>query len=335
MTVTSETSGSSAARWGILGTGTIAQAFVKDLNLTGHRITAVGSRSAETAARFANDFDIPNAYGSYEDLVVDEAVDIIYIATPVTRHHADAVLALRAGKHVLVEKPFTVNAAEAQSIVDLGAELGLLVLEAMWTRWIPHIIAIRQLIADGAIGEVRSVIADHTQNLPSDPSFRLNSLELGGGALLDLGVYPIALASEVLGTPTDIAATATFSDTGVDAETGIILRYPGEKTAVMYTALNALGPNRAAIIGSEGRIEIDSVWYTPTAFQQYDSAGTIVSEFDVEVPGRGMQFQADEAERLIAAGKLSSDILPLAESVSIMATLDAIREKIGLRFPTE
>jgi predicted dehydrogenase len=335
MTDNLETSEPSTVRWGILGTGTIADAFVKDLKLTGHQVVAVGSRSAETAERFAAAFDIPGVHGSYEDLVADEAVDIVYIATPVTRHHDDAALALRAGKHVLVEKPFTVNAGEAQSLVDLAADRGLLVLEAMWTRWLPHIIAVRRIITDGAIGEVRAVIADHTQNLPQDPSFRLNVLELGGGALLDLGVYPIALASEVLGTPSAIEATATFSATGVDAETGIILRYPGDRTAVIYTALNALGPNRAAIIGSHGRIEIDSVWYTPTTFRQYNSTGEVVSTFDAEVPGRGMQFQADEAERLIADGKIGSDILPLTESVSIMATLDAVREKIGLRFPTE
>ena len=335
MTDNLETSESPTVRWGILGTGTIADAFVKDLKLTGHRVAAVGSRSAETAKRFASAFDIPGAHGSYEDLVADKAVDIVYIATPVTRHHDDAALALRAGKHVLVEKPFTVNAGEAQSLVDLAADRGLLVLEAMWTRWLPHIIAVRRIITDGAIGEVRAVIADHTQSLPQDPTFRLNVLELGGGALLDLGVYPIALASEVLGTPTAIEATATFSPTGVDAETGIILRYPGDRTAVIYTALNALGPNRAVIIGSHGRIEIDSVWYTPTTFRQYNSNGEVVSAFDAEVPGRGMQFQADEAERLIAAGKIGSDILPLTESVSIMATLDAVREKIGLRFPTE
>src|SRR5580658_5325688 len=245
MTDNLETSESSTVRWGILGTGTIADAFVKDLKLTGHQVVAVGSRSSETAGRFAKTFDIPGVHGSYEDLVADEAVDIVYIATPVTRHHDDAVLALRAGKHVLVEKPFTVNAGEAQSLVDLAADRGLLVLEAMWTRWLPHIIAVRRIITDGAIGEVRAVIADHTQNLPQDPSFRLNVLELGGGALLDLGVYPIALASEVLGAPTAIEATATFSATGVDAETGIILRYPGDRTAVIYTALNALGPNRA------------------------------------------------------------------------------------------
>jgi predicted dehydrogenase len=335
MTTNLENREPSTVRWGILGTGTIADAFVKDLKLTGHQVAAVGSRSSETAARFAETFAIPGVHGSYEDLVADEAVDIIYVATPVTRHHDDAVLALNAGKHVLLEKPFTVNAREAQSIVDLAAERGLLLLEAMWTRWLPHIIAVRQAIADGAIGEVRAVIADHTQNLPRDPSFRLNVLELGGGALLDLGVYPIALASEVFGVPTEIEATSTFSITGVDAETGIILRYPGEKTAVIYTALNALGPNRAAIIGSDGRIEIDSIWYTPTTFRQYDSTDAVVSTFDAEVPGRGMQFQADEAERLIAANELTSDILPLTESVSIMATLDAIREKTGLRFPGE
>jgi predicted dehydrogenase len=322
-------------RWGILGTGWIARLFVADLILTGHHVAAVGSRSAQTAEAFASEFGIAQAHSSYEALVADPDVDVVYIATPHPRHHEDATLALSAGKHVLVEKPFTINTTEAESLVSLAAERKLVILEAMWTRWLPHMIEVRKLIADGAIGEIRSIIADHTQKLPDDPAHRINALELGGGALLDLGVYPISLASDLLGKPVGIEATATFKATGADAETGILLRYDHGRTAVIYTASNAPGPNRAAIVGTEGRIEIDSVWYTPTSFRLYDAQGAIVSTYDSEVPGRGMQFQADEIERLIAAGLLASEILTPSESVSIMATMDQIRQKIGLRYPTE
>lgn len=322
-------------RWGILGTGWIAELFVADLQLTGHNVAAVGSRAQDTADRFAGRFEIPRAHGSYEALVADPEIDVVYVATPHPRHNPDTALALRAGKHVLVEKPFTINAGEAQELVDLAAERGLVVLEAMWTRWLPHMVEVRRLIADGALGEVRSVIADHTQLLPSDPSHRLNALELGGGALLDLGVYPISLASDVLGTPEQIQSLATKKETGADAETGVVMRYAGGRMASIYTASTTVGPNRATIIGTEGRIEIDSVWYTPTSFQLFDAAGAVVSSYSSDVPGRGMQFQADEIERLIAAGELSGEILPLTETVSIMATMDQIRQQIGLRYPGE
>lgn len=321
-------------RWGILGTGGIARQFVADLQLTGHEVTAVGSRAAATAARFAADYGIARAHASYEDLVADDAVDIVYVATPHSRHHADALLALAAGKHALVEKAFTINAAEAQELVDLAAARGLVVLEAMWTRWLPHMVAVRSLISEGGIGEVRAVLADHTQKLPEDPAHRINALELGGGALLDLGVYPIAFAADMLGTPSSIDATATFKATGADAETAMIFRYDGGQTAVLYTASTAAGPNRATVIGTEGRIEIDAVWYTPTSFRHYDATGALRATFDGSVPGRGMQFQADEAERLIATSA-TSEILSPAESVSIMATMDSVRQIIGLRYPGE
>ncbi len=323
-------------RWGILGTGGIARAFAADLKLTGHEVVAVGSRTAESARRFASDFGIPRAHPSYEALVADDAVDIVYVATPHTRHHSDASLALRAGRHALVEKPFTINAAEAQELADLARERGLVLLEAMWTRWLPHMVAVRKLVADGALGEIRSLLADHTQRLPDDPAHRINALELGGGALLDLGVYPISFASDLLGTPTSHQAAATFKDTGADAETAILFRYPGGQTAVLYCASTTPGPNRATVLGTEGRIEIDAVWYTPTTFRQYDAAGELVSTFEQTVPGRGMQFQADEAERLIASGRdQAGEIMPLSESISIMATMDQVRQTIGLRYPTE
>jgi predicted dehydrogenase len=335
MSVEVAASEAARVRWGILGSGGIAGQFVADLKLAGHKVMAVGSRATATAERFAAEFTLPQAHGSYEALVADDNVDIVYVATPHTRHHDDAALALRAGKHVLLEKPFTINAAEAQSLADLASERGLLILEAMWTRWLPHMVAVRELTTAGAIGDVRSIIADHTQKLPDDPAHRLNALELGGGALLDLGIYPISLASDLLGSPVSIDARATFRETGADAEVGILLCHAEGRTASIYTASNAAGPNRAAIVGTEGRIEIDAVWYMPTSFQLYDSRGNVVSTYDSKVPGRGMQFQADEAERLITSGRLTSEILPLTESVSIMSTMDQVRQRIGLRYPTE
>jgi predicted dehydrogenase len=165
--------------WGILGTGWIADLFVKDLQLTGHQVSAVGSRNQETADRFAAQFGIPTAHGSYENLAADPEVDIIYVATPHPMHAQNATLALHAGKHVLVEKAFTLNAAEARSVVDLAKTRKLVVLEAMWTRFLPHMRRVHEIIASGVLGTVYSVVADHTRDLPDDPKHRLNALELG------------------------------------------------------------------------------------------------------------------------------------------------------------
>ena len=324
-----------AIRWGILGPGGIAGAFTADLLLTGHNVTAVGSRSQERADTFAADFRIPTAHGSYEQLVADPEVDVIYVATPHSRHHDDVRLALLAGKHVLVEKPFTINAAQARSLVELATDRGLVLLEAMWTRWLPHMVAVREQLAAGAIGEVRALIADHTQLLSDDPSHRLNALELGGGALLDLGVYPISFAFDVLGAPEHVLASATLKPTGADGETAVVLHGPEGRTASIFTASTMQGPNKAAVIGTRGRIEIDGVWYTPTSFTVYDSGGAATFHYSSDVPGRGMQFQADEMRRLIAAGERESSVLPLSETVAIMATMDEVRRQIGLRYPGE
>jgi predicted dehydrogenase len=214
-------------RWGILATGLIAGLFTADLLRMGHKVTAVGSRSDQTARRFAAQFGIAKAHGSYEALFADPEVDIVYVATPHPLHAANAIAALEAGKHVLVEKPFTINAAEAQKVVDLAERRGLVVLEAMWTRFLPHMLRIREIVSSGALGEIRAVIADHTQDLPDDPTHRLNALELGGGALLDLGIYPISFTWDILGAPQSVQATARFKATGADAEVATLFRHAG------------------------------------------------------------------------------------------------------------
>jgi predicted dehydrogenase len=322
-------------RWGILATGLIARLFTADLLRLGHKVAAIGSRSDQTANRFAAEFGIARAHGSYEALVADPEVDIVYVATPHPLHAANAIAALEAGKHVLVEKPFTLNAAEAQKVADLAERKGLVALEAMWTRFLPHMIRIREIVASGALGEIRSVVADHTQDLPDDPAHRLNSLDLGGGALLDLGIYPISFAWDILGAPQSIQATARFKATGADAEVATLFRHAGDAVSLTLSMSDAAGPNVANVIGTQGRIDIDSVWYKPTNFRVYDHKGNIVENFKSSVQGRGMQFQAAEVERLIKAGKLTGEILPVAETVAIMRTLDAIRAQIGLRYPAE
>jgi predicted dehydrogenase len=324
-------------RWGILATGGIAHAFTSDLKANGFTVQAVGSRSEAKAKIFAEEFDIPHAHGSYEELVADPEVDIVYVATPHPMHAADAALVLNAGKHVLVEKPFTLNRREAEAIADLAESKGLLAMEAMWTRYLPHMARIREILAAGTLGEVRTVIADHCQDLPDSPGHRINALELGGGSLLDLGIYPISLTWDVFGEPLTIQSHATFKETGADATIATIFGYDGGRMATTISASDTRGPVTASILGTDGRIDIDSWWFTPTSFRVYDVDGTVTEEFtsDGTVTGRGMHFQALEAERLIAEGRTDGDILPLAETVAIMGTLDEIRTQIGLTYPGE
>lgn len=322
-------------RWGILGTGWIARQMTADLAINGSPVTAVGSRTQAKADAYAAEFDIPNAHGSYEALVADPEVDVIYVATPHPSHAADATLALEAGKHVLLEKPYTINAAEARAVADLAQVRGLVVLEAMWTRWLPHMVRLREIIAAGTLGDVRSIIVDHNQKLPQDPSHRIQDPALGGGALLDLGIYPISFAWEVFGAPTTVNAISSPTATGVDRQTAILFGYGEGQQAVLHTALDTRGPNTAVILGVDGRVEIDPVWYNPTTMTVFDSDNNIIEEFDGRTEGRGMQFQAAELERIVASGSLEGEILPPSQSVAIMATLDEIRAQIGLRYPSE
>jgi len=331
------TAGLSAPRaiWGILVTGFIAGLQTPDLVDNGSVVQAVGSRTMASATEFAARFQIPTSHGSYADLVADPDVDVVYVSTPHPFHHENALLALDAGKHVLIEKPFAMNAWQAREIVELAETKGLIALEAMWTRYLPHMVRIRELIRSGALGEVRTVIADHNQNLPKDPAHRLNDPALGGGALLDLGIYPVSFAFDVFGAPTGIRAAASMTETGVDRQTAMIFEYDGGQQAVLHCALDTAGPNQASIIGTEGRIEIPSVWYTPSAFTRYDADGNVVERFDEPVTGCGMQYQAQEMERLIAAGSIANDILPPRQSVQVMEAMDEVRRQIGLVYASD
>ncbi len=320
-------------RWGVVGTGGIASAFVADLRLVeGAEAVAVGSRAQQSADRFAAEHSLGRAHPTYEALVTDDEVDVVYVATPHPGHHAAALMAIEAGKAVLVEKPFTMDAAEAESLVTAARDRGVFLMEAMWARFVPWAVRLRELLADGTLGDVREVIADHGQWFPLDASHRLFAPELGGGALLDLGVYPVSFASMVLGTPSRVTAVSDPAFTGVDATTSMLMQYAGGAHAVLTATLSAAGPTTAAVVGTDARVLVDGPFYTPGGFTLTRRDGTS-ERFDQPVEGRGMWCEAAEVVRCLREGRLESDVMPLDETVAIMATMDEVRRQIGLTYP--
>jgi predicted dehydrogenase len=314
-------------RWGVLGTGGIAATFAADLELTDSGVvTAVGSRTRESADRFADRFGVDRRHASYEDLVADPEVDVVYVSTPHPMHHDNAILALRAGKPVLVEKAFTMNAGEARDVVRVARENGLFAMEAMWTRFLPHTAVIREWLASGVLGEIVTVTADHGQWFAQDRDFRLFAPELGGGALLDLGVYPVSFASFVLGTPSRVLAAIDPAFTGVDGQTSMIFGYEGGAQAVLNCTLRAKSPTRAAIVGTDARIELDGDFYAPTSVTLITRDGE-PTRVESTHEGRGLRHEADEVARCLAAGELESPLMPLDETISIMETMDAVLAK--------
>lgn len=323
-------------RWGILATGWIAGLFASDLRLLPDaELVAVGSRTQDAADAFGDRFGAAHRHGSYQALVDDPDVDVVYIATPHPAHRDAALAAIEAGKAVLVEKPFTMDAAEAIELIDGARANGVFVLEAMWTRFLPHMVRVRELIASGALGEIVSVTAEHGQYFEHDPAHRIFAPELGGGALLDLGIYPLSFASMVLGPPRAVTAVSDPAFTGVDAQTSMLLQYEGGAHAILSTTSYAATGNAAAVNGTEARIEIAGTFYVPTSLAVIARDGTVLETFAAPDPGRGMQHQAAEVHRCLRAGELESPALPLAETLSIMQTMDEVRRQIGLSYPTQ
>ena len=322
-------------RWGILGTGGIAEAFAKDLRLLdGADVTAVGSRRQETADAFADRLGVSGRHASYAALVSDDNVDAVYVATPHPMHHDAALLAIEAGKAVLCEKPFTLNAAEARSLADAARAHGVFLMEAMWTRFLPHMVKLRELLADGVLGDVRLLMADHGQFFPENAEHRIYAPRLGGGALLDLGVYPFSFASMVLGTPARVLAVSDRAFTGVDAQTSAVLQYDSGAHALVTSTLEARTPTRASVSGTEAQVRIDGGWYTPTDLTVVTRDGD-VEEITFAHEGHGLRHQAGEVARCIAEGLTESPILPPGETVRVMETMDEVRRQIGLRYDME
>ncbi|HSN02927.1 MAG TPA: Gfo/Idh/MocA family oxidoreductase [Acidimicrobiales bacterium] len=317
---------SSALQWGIIGTGRIARTFASDLShIDDGVVAAVGSRSLTTAEEFATELGVPVAHGSYEELVADPRVEAVYVATPHPMHFANARLALDAGKPVLVEKAFTMTVDEAVELVAIARERGLFLMEAMWSRFLPHIEALRGIVRSGELGEIVEVIADHGKWFEKDPTSRLFAPELGGSAMLDLGVYPVSFASMILGTPARVAAMVTPAFSGVDATASAVLGYDNGAQAIVTCTSSARSATRASVVGTLARVEIDGDFYAPSSLMVIPRSGE-VRRLDFATQGRGLQYQASHVAALLAQGRTESDVMPLDESIAIMGTMRGIME---------
>ncbi|MDD8026762.1 MAG: Gfo/Idh/MocA family oxidoreductase [Acidobacteriota bacterium] len=357
---------SASYRWGIIGTGGIARAFAKGLSLLPEaKLVAVGSRTRAAADRFAQDFRVPRAHASYEDLAADPEVDIVYVATPHILHRENSLLALRHGKAVLCEKAFTINAAEAAEVFALARGKGLFVMEAMWTRFLPAIVKVREMLAAGAIGEPRWLQADFGFRAPFNPQSRIFAPELGGGALLDVGIYPVSLASMVFGRPTNISAKARLGSTGVDEQDAIILSHDGGALAALNACVTMTTPTEAVIAGEKGLLTIQAPFFRSRrislglnklaglsekrmtrlrrAARMIPAVSRLRGRLEgrggrsirAPYPGNGLQYEAAEVMRCLHDGLTESPVMPWAETLAIMETMDAIRAQWGLVYPGE
>jgi predicted dehydrogenase len=317
-------------RWGILGTGGIAGTFASDLPLVpGAELAAVGSRATGTAEAFAARYGFARAHGSWADLAADPEIDVVYIATPHAFHYPAAMACLTAGKAVLCEKPMSLDMASSAMLVQEARAQEVFLMEAMWMRCNPAIRRITGLIADGAIGEVVAVHADFGLQGPFPPEHRLRAVELGGGALLDLGVYPVNLAHLVLGAPATVRAWGRLSPEGVDENTGILLGYDSGAVAALTCGIVGATRNAASITGTTGRIDLPPGFFAPRSFTLHRAAA---EPEVVEVPfeGRGYHFEAAEVQRCLGEGLRESPLMPQTTTLEIMTLLDTIREEIGV-----
>jgi len=322
-------------RWGILGTGAIARQFVKGLrSLPEAEVLAVGSRAGTSAKKFTDKWDIPHRHASYTDLAADPDVDVVYIATPHPFHAENAELCLEAGKAVLCEKPFSVNAAQAERVVGLAREKSLFLMEGMWTRFFPLIEEVRRLVSGGALGEVRMLNVDFGFRADPDPASRLFAPGLGGGALLDVGVYCVSFASMVLGRSSGSVGISHLGETGVDEQASVILEHEGGRLANLSISIRTTTPQEATIVGTEGYVRIHPPWWRPSSMTV--SRPGQEDEY-VEIPGsgNGFNYEAAEVMRRLEAGETESGIRPLDETISVMKTMDDIRAAWGFEYPGE
>jgi predicted dehydrogenase len=315
-----------------MGPGDISVEFLNDLRLAGMHLEAVGSRSLDRAQSYAKKHSINRAYGSYEELVADQDIDVVYISTTNNAHFANAKLALSSGKNVLLEKPFTLDAAQAKELVGISRSNNVFLMEAMWTRFLPNHQALFEKLEQGLIGKPLYLLADHNQYLPKDSFPRLYDSALGGGSLLDLGVYPISLAHRLFGNPRRILASASLMTGNVDESMGAIFEYSGGRQALLHSSIISAGPVRAFILGDAGRVELEKSFYEHSTFTVFDRDDNILFEYEGNIEGRGMQYQSLEVERCISEGLIESPTMRLDETVQIMEVMDQIRNQTGIEF---
>lgn len=317
-----------------MGPGVIARGFAEGMTLVDDgRITAVASSAQERADAFAAEFGVDTAYGDVRALADDPAVDVVYVATVAARHEAETLLLLEAGKAVLCEKPFALNATQARRMADAAAANGVFCMEALWSRFLPSYVALGDVLGEGRIGEVLQVDAEFALRWPFDPHHRHFDLATGGGGLLDLGIYPVQLCTLVLGHPEAVVAAGHVGTTGVDEQVAAVLRHPGDRLGVVKAALRVSLACGARISGTEGWIDLPPFMHCPTWLDVHGPGDHERIEAGYE--GNGLRFQVHEVHRCLAAGELQSPVMPLSETLVLAETLDAIRAQIGMVYPGE
>lgn len=322
-------------RWGIIGTGQIAHLFASDFcHVKAGELRAVASRDKASADAFAAEFDIELAFIDYFSLINSHEVDVIYIATPHVYHYDLTKACILAGKAVLCEKPFTINQSQSKELYDLALEHNVFVMEAMWTRFNPVIEQVVEWVEEGEIGDLNSIQASFNFVGPTDPDHRLMNLELGGGALLDIGIYPVFLAQLFFGKPDFVQNQAVIGDTDVDLFEQILLGWESGQLASLDASLISCNPNRAMLSGSKGYIEIDSEWFKAKSCRVI-SADNKERAVEFDFPGNGYQFEVDEVNRCLEEGLIQSPNHSWQNSLELIATLDEIRQDIGLYYPGE
>jgi len=322
-----------ALRWGILGTGWIAAKFTESVKAhTKQVIAAVGSRSKSAGERFAAEWGVADIYDSYEALVAAPDLDVIYVATPHGHHYEHSLLAIEAGKHVFVEKPFALNHAQAAEMVDAARRRGVFLGEALWTYYLPKFDVIQQILDDDVIGDIRSVYTEYGEYLPRD--HRIFDASLAGGPLLDLGTYPTSLVTKLLGVPKTVSGLATADPAGVNGQLAVVMANAAGALGTMATSLYGFTPTGAAIIGTKGSIRFVTEFQLPGSFEVWSLDGSTRLRYD-EPRGahfEGLHFQAASIARTISEGGFEPRERPLSASLDTMKTLDAIRKSVGINF---
>jgi predicted dehydrogenase len=322
-----------AIRWGILGPGWIAEKFIESVRAhTSQDIVAIGSRTRDRAEAFATRMGLRKAHSCYEDLVADPDVDVVYVATPHNFHYECVILALHAGKHVLVEKPISLNRAQAVEMVAIARQKNLFFAEALWTYFLPKFDVLRQVLEGGMIGEIKSVHTDFGEYFTRD--HRIFDPKLAGGPLLDLGTYPVSLLTEIFGVPERVIGAGQADPSGVNGQLSAILTDARGNQGTVSTTLYGLTPTNALIVGTEGSITFNGPFYQPGPFEVHSAGGAKTLRY--EAPnGRhfeGLHYEAAEVARRIVAGDLETPYRTLQASIDTMATLDMIRHSIGMDF---
>jgi len=322
-------------RWGILGTGWIAEKMVDAISVVNDAtLVAVGSRTAAKANEFARKHRVGTAHGSYEDLAKDPNIDVVYVATPNTSHCDNTLLCLRNGKAVLCEKPFAMNEREVLAMISAAKEHNVFLMEAFWTRFLPSIGKIQELIASGSLGQVRHIKSDHAKFRTFDPLNRAFNKSLGGGSLLDIGIYPVFLTLLLWGEPDRIDAAPYIGSTGVDESLALTFKYNDGRIATLYSSFDVDSTVETDICGTEGRIKMDRWWFCPVAMEL--ARGESKPEpIELSYVGNGYNYEVEEVGRCLRSGKKESEILPLGFSLRLIRLFDRIRKQMGLTYDAD